>query len=68
LPAAQQKELALALIRLEQAEDKLAGILFLQEALLPAGAIHWPNDLPRFAAMFQQGFIYDYTSSLLSLP
>lgn len=30
--------------------------------LLFAGAIHWPDDLPRFAAMFQQGFIYDWNT------
>jgi 3-methyladenine DNA glycosylase AlkD len=62
LPAVQQKELALALMRLEHTEDKLAGILFLQEVLLPAGAIHWSDDLPRFAELFQQGFIYDWNT------
>jgi 3-methyladenine DNA glycosylase AlkD len=62
LPVAQQKELALALIRLDCTEDKLAGILFLQEILLPAAAIYWPDDLPRFADLFQQGYIYDWNT------
>jgi 3-methyladenine DNA glycosylase AlkD len=62
LPVAQQKELALALIRLDYTEDKLAGILFLQEILLPAAAIQWTDDLPRFADLFRQGFIYDWNT------
>jgi 3-methyladenine DNA glycosylase AlkD len=62
LPVPQQRELALALIRLEYTEDKLAGILFLQEILLPSGAIYWPDYLPRFADMFQQGYIYDWNT------
>ena len=62
LPMQEQKELALALIRLDYTEDKLAGILFWQEILLPAGEVHWPDDLPRFAELFQQGFIYDWNT------
>jgi 3-methyladenine DNA glycosylase AlkD len=62
LPAREQKELALALIRLDYTEDKLAGVLFLQEILLPARAIDWPADLPRFADLFQEGFIYDWNT------
>lgn len=56
LPLAEQKELALSLLRQEFAEDKLAGILLLQEVLLPAGAIDWPADLPEFARLFQEGY------------
>jgi 3-methyladenine DNA glycosylase AlkD len=56
----EQKSLALALFREEYAEDKIAGILFLQEILLPAGVIDWESDLPRFAELFQGGWIYDW--------
>jgi hypothetical protein len=61
LSLAQQKDLALALFREEQTEDKLAGILFLQEILLPAGAIEWqPTDvlarIQSFAARARQQY------------
>jgi hypothetical protein len=49
VPVQEQKNLALALIRLDTTEDKLAGILFWQEVLLPAGEVDWPTDLPAFA-------------------
>ena len=62
LPMQEQKDLALDLIRLDYTEDKLAGILFWQKILLPAGEVHWPDDLPRFAELFQQGFIYDWNT------
>lgn len=62
LPAPEQKDLALALIRLEYTEDKLAGMLFWQEILLPARAVDWPADLPAFAELFQQGYIYDWNT------
>jgi 3-methyladenine DNA glycosylase AlkD len=57
-----QKELALSLLREEYAEDKLAGILYLQEVLLPDNAIDWRTDLPRFARLFQDGYIYDWNT------
>jgi 3-methyladenine DNA glycosylase AlkD len=56
----EQKHLALALFREEHAEDKIAGILFLQEILIPTGAIDWRHDLDRFAALFQEGWIRDW--------
>jgi len=56
----QQKELALRLFREEFTEDKLAGILFLQEILLPIGAIQCQDDLPGFAALFSDRWIYDW--------
>jgi 3-methyladenine DNA glycosylase AlkD len=56
----QQKDLAFALLRQTHAEDKLAGTLFLQEILLPRGAIEWQVDVPRFAALFVDGWIYDW--------
>lgn len=56
----EQKDLALTLFRQKYAEDKLAGILFMQEILLPAGAIVWPEDVPRFATLFTNNWIYDW--------
>jgi len=58
----EQKELALCLLREEVAEDKLAGILFLQEVLLPLKAIQWQADLPRLARLFKAGYIYDWNT------
>jgi 3-methyladenine DNA glycosylase AlkD len=57
-----QKELALELHRETYAEDKLAGALFLQEILLPAGAIRWRKDLPQFARLFRDGSIADWNT------
>jgi 3-methyladenine DNA glycosylase AlkD len=56
----QQKNLALKLFQGEFTEDKLAGILFLQEILLPAGALYCSEDLPRFSALFTEDWIYDW--------
>lgn len=58
----EQKELALELIRDTYTEDKLAGILYFQEVLIPAGWVEWPVDLPRFADLFEDGFIYDWNT------
>ena len=58
----EQKRLALTLIRETYAEDKLAGILLLQEVLLPAGGLMWQQDLPQFAALFQDGAISDWST------
>jgi 3-methyladenine DNA glycosylase AlkD len=55
-----QKDLALMLLEEGYTEDKLAGILFLQEILLPAGALDWHSDLPRFARLFDGGYIRDW--------
>jgi len=56
----EQKELALSLFREEYSEEKIAGIVFLREILLPAGAIDWHTDLPRFAELFTEGWISDW--------
>src|SRR5918994_3313773 len=61
LSADQQKDLALMLIEEEHAEDKLAGVLFLQEILLPEGALDWRSDLPRFARLFDERYICDWS-------
>jgi 3-methyladenine DNA glycosylase AlkD len=48
-------------MRLTYCEDKLAGVLYLQEILLPAGRATCA-DLPRFAALFAEGHIYDWNT------
>jgi 3-methyladenine DNA glycosylase AlkD len=61
LSVGQQKDLALMLLEEDHTEDKLAGVLFLQEILLPAGALDWRSDLPRFARLFDGGYIRDWS-------
>jgi 3-methyladenine DNA glycosylase AlkD len=60
LEADGQLDLALALVHERYTEEKLAGTLFLQEILLPAGAIQCQRDVDRFADMFASGAIYDW--------
>ena len=60
LSVGQQKDLALMLLEENYTEDKLAGVLFLQEILLPAGVLDWRSDLPRFARLFDKGHIGDW--------
>ncbi len=60
LSVRQQKNVALMLLEENHTEDKLAGVLFLQEILLPAGALDWRSDLPRFARLFDQRYIRDW--------
>ena len=62
LSAEQQKDLALMLIEEDCTEDKLAGVLFLQEILLPAGALDWHSELPRFARLFDERYIRDWST------
>jgi 3-methyladenine DNA glycosylase AlkD len=61
LSIGQQKDLAVMLLEEDYTEDKLAGVLFLQEILLPAGALDWRSDLPRFARLFDGGYIRDWS-------
>ncbi len=61
LSVGRQKDLALMLFEEDNTEDKLAGVLFLQEILLPAGALDWHSDLPRFARLFDGGYIRDWS-------
>jgi 3-methyladenine DNA glycosylase AlkD len=56
----EQRELALALFHQPHTEEKLAGMLFLQEILLPAGLIRCPRDVDRFAHLFASGVIHDW--------
>lgn len=60
LSTEEQKALALNLFREEYSEDKVAGIVLLQEILLPTGAIEWRIDLPQFAKLFTEGYISDW--------
>ena len=62
VPPQAQVDIALELLRQRHAEDKLAGILLLQETLIPVGAVQWRRDLPRFAALFRDGDIYDWNT------
>jgi 3-methyladenine DNA glycosylase AlkD len=58
----EQVDLALALFEGEYTEDKLAGTLFLQEILLPAGVVSCNSDIDRFAILFDSGKIYDWNT------
>lgn len=60
--ATEQLQLALQLIRQDQTEDKLAGILFLQEILLPSGEPRHALLLPAFADLFEAGHLADWNS------
>jgi 3-methyladenine DNA glycosylase AlkD len=61
LSVGQQKDLALMLLEEDYTEDALAGTLFLQEILLPAGALECRSDLSRFARLFDEGHIRDWS-------
>ncbi len=59
---ADQRAIAFALLHEAHSEDKLAGIVLLQEQLIPQDAIDYRTDLPRFAAVFQAGAIADWST------
>jgi 3-methyladenine DNA glycosylase AlkD len=59
---AQQLEVACDLIREPWGEDKLAGILIIQEVLIKRKSIHWDRDLPKFAALFDGGYIQEWNT------
>jgi 3-methyladenine DNA glycosylase AlkD len=61
LSVGQEKDLALMLLEEDCTEDKLAGVLFLREIFLPAGGLDWHSALPRFARLFDQGYIRDWS-------
>ena len=61
LSVGQQKDLALMLLEEDHTEDKLAGVLLLQEILLPEGALDWRSELPRFARLFDEGYVRDWS-------
>ena len=53
-------KLALAQIRQVPREEKLAGILFLQEIMIPQGGVDCSDCLREFADLFSGGWIYDW--------
>jgi 3-methyladenine DNA glycosylase AlkD len=58
----QQLAIAIALMHEPWAEDKLAGILIIQEILIKQHRIDWERDLPQFAALFDQGYIQEWNT------
>jgi 3-methyladenine DNA glycosylase AlkD len=58
LPVDAQFALALTLLREPIAEDKLAGVIYLQEYL--NDRLAWRTALPRYAELFDDGFIHDW--------
>jgi 3-methyladenine DNA glycosylase AlkD len=62
LEASQQVEIALDLIREPHAEDKLAGTIVLQEFLIKRRQVRWDIDLPKFAELFDRGYIQDWNT------
>jgi 3-methyladenine DNA glycosylase AlkD len=61
LSVGQQKDLSLLLLEEDYSEDKLAGVLFLQEILLQEDKLDWRSELPRFARLFDRGYIRDWS-------
>ncbi len=57
------REAGFDLLRRPLAEEKLAGILLLQERSLPAGALKAERDLPRIAAIFDAGHIWEWNTT-----
>lgn len=59
-PADDQFALALRLIEEPVAEDKLAGVLFLQEYLY--GAVPWRESVRQYGSLFDRGLIADWNT------
>ncbi len=57
-----QRDLAFGLIREPLAEDKLAGILMLQEILIPERRLRCGTDLAGLAALFDEGYVADWST------
>ncbi len=60
LPVAEQFEVALRLLCEPVAEDKLAGILYLQQYLTTA--VRWQDALPRYSELYDGGSIFDWST------
>jgi len=56
----EQQNIALLLFHEKYAEDKLAGILFFQEILLPSGPPSFKEIVPEFKNLFNEEFIFDW--------
>lgn len=63
LPPDDQAAFALTLLREAATEDKLAGMILLQEILIPSGAPGWQELLPAFAGLFREGHLADWNSA-----
>jgi 3-methyladenine DNA glycosylase AlkD len=59
---AEQLDIAFALIKEPWSEDKLAGILLIQEVLIKNNLIDWAADLPKFATLFDDGHIAGWST------
>ena len=62
LSVGKQKALAVRLIQQLHTEDKLAGMLYLQEVLIPQQQVDYQTDLPQFTALFAEGHLADWNS------
>jgi 3-methyladenine DNA glycosylase AlkD len=62
LPPTEIRELALALLDQPHGEDKLAGILILQEKLLPKHQLDYQTAFPQFIQAFTDGAIADWNT------
>jgi 3-methyladenine DNA glycosylase AlkD len=60
LPLASQLDLAFALFEEPLTEDKLAGVLFLQDYL--RSAFRWQDLLPRYAQLYERNWIFDWNT------
>lgn len=60
LPLDEQLEIAFALFEVPITEDKLAGILLLQNYLRTQ--FHWQDLLPRYAKLYDRNLIYDWNT------
>jgi 3-methyladenine DNA glycosylase AlkD len=56
----QQIDICLEFISQKHSEDKLAGILFLQEILIPGNGLKPARDLPKFVQLFENEHINDW--------
>ncbi len=63
LDAAELRAASLTLLAGPVAEDKLAGILIMQELLLPADQLKASRDLPQIASVFDAGHVADWNTT-----
>lgn len=62
-PPAVLRDAAFELLARRVAEEKLAGILIMQERLLPIGALEPGRDIPRLALAFDRGHIWEWNTT-----
>ena len=62
LGPADQVHLSVRLLEQPHTEDKLAGILLLQERLLPGGHVTWSESSGHFVRLLDRGFLADWNS------